>query len=91
MPYDNEKEYRFLEIHPRDVQPVVKFRPRGYELIRYREFDWRNGDADVLRKIIVGPAADYEKARTYAKRCLDDFGFKNVEIIRSDIPYRACN
>ncbi|MHB8388590.1 MAG: DUF2971 domain-containing protein [Acidobacteriaceae bacterium] len=91
MSYDNEKEYRFLEIHGGNVQPTVKFRPRGYELIKYREFDWRSADADVLKKIVVGPAADFEKSRAFAERCLEDFGFKNVEIVRSHIPYRTSN
>jgi hypothetical protein len=90
MAYGSEEEYRFLEMYLADITAGVKFRPRDYELIKYREFDWRSAGGDVLKKIIVGPAADYEKARAFAQRCLDDFGFTNVEIVRSDIPYRSC-
>jgi hypothetical protein len=89
--FGHEREYRFLQMHRRDTQPNIKYRPRAYELIRYLEFDWRSIGEDVLKKIVVGPAADYEKARAFAQRCLDDFGFKNVEIVRSDIPYRSCH
>ncbi len=89
MAYGNEKEYRFLELYRFDRCPEVKFRPRGYDLIKYLEFDWRSIGEDVLKKIVVGPAADYEKARAFAQRCLDDFGFKHVDIVRSDIPYRS--
>lgn len=88
--FKNEREYRFLQMHRGDTQPNLKFRPRADELIRYLEFDWRAAGEDVFRKIVIGPAADYEKAPAYAQRCLDDFGFKNVEIVRSDIPYRSC-
>jgi hypothetical protein len=89
--YKNEDEHRLLEIGQPSLHPPLLFRPRAHELIKYSEFGWRSAGEDVLKKIVVGPSADYERARAFAQRCLDDFGFKNVEIIRSDIPYRSCN
>lgn len=85
--YINENEYRFLEVHRADGQLEVKFRPRAYELIRYREFDWRNAGAGVLKKIVIGPAADKGKSREFAERCLHDSRCNDVEIVCSDIPY----
>jgi hypothetical protein len=86
--YENEKEYRFLELHRADASPDVKFRPRDYELIRYREFGWRSAAAGALKRIVVGPGADCKKSREYADQCLHDCGFSGVEIACSNIPYR---
>jgi hypothetical protein len=90
--YSNEQEYRFLEIFPVDMPtPDVKYRGRAHSSIpvRYREFDWRNVAAQSLRKIVLGPAADPDKARQFASDCLSAFHTGTVEICPSKIPYRA--
>lgn len=87
--YANEREFRFLQIHRADEPPTVKVRARGYGLVKYREFDWRAIAPDALKKIIVGPAAVYGTASQFAQDCLGLFHFKNVEVARSKIPYRA--
>ncbi len=48
--YNNEKEYRFLEVHGGDQPPEVKLRVRRYSLIKYREFDWRTAAAGALKR-----------------------------------------
>ena len=88
--YKNEREYRFLQIHRADIPPPeVKRRYRPYELVKYREFDWRRLRAGALKQIIVGPAADRSKAIQFATDCLSEFHVGDVEITCSDIPYRA--
>lgn len=87
--YSNEKEYRFLQIHPADRPPDVKFRSRSYSLVRYREFDWRTLAAKALKEIIVGPAADKEKASQFARECLREFNTTHTKLTYSGIPYRA--
>jgi hypothetical protein len=88
--YRNEQEYRFLQVHRADVPPPeVKVRGRPYSLIRYREFDWKAPAPEALRRIVVGPAADFEKASQFARDCLKTFHSGTVEIVRSEIPYRA--
>ncbi|MGY3347726.1 MULTISPECIES: DUF2971 domain-containing protein [unclassified Bradyrhizobium] len=90
--YSNEAEYRFLQIHKAGPHPApeVKYRTRPYELVRYREFDWRTASAKSLKKIIVGPAADKAKAPLFAKDCLRAFHTSEaVEIAFSTIPYRS--
>jgi Protein of unknown function (DUF2971) len=88
--YSNEREYRFMQIHRGDLPPPeVKLRSRPHSLIKYREFDWRKAGAGTLKRIIVGPAADYDKASQFARDCLRMFHTGAVEIDRSDIPYRA--
>jgi hypothetical protein len=88
--YRNEMEFRFLQLHQADVPPPeVKQRYRSYELVRYREFDWRRLHAGALKQIIVGPAADCRKATQFAADCLAAFDIQNVEITCSTIPYRA--
>jgi len=88
--YKNEQEYRFLQIHRADVPPPeVKRRYRSYELVRYREFDWRRLAAGALKGIIVGPAGDRSKATRFAEDCVAAFRVRDVEIASSKIPYRA--
>lgn len=87
--YSNEREYRFLEAHPID-QPVpgVKIRYRPYSLIRYREFNWRQLAPGALKQIVIGPAADRQKAHQFARDCLRFFHSRTVQMSRSDIPYQ---
>jgi len=88
--YNNEREYRFLQIHRADIPaPDVKFRSRPYALVRYREFDWNAVAADALKTIIIGPAADSLKATQFAQDCIASFAGRSVEVIPSKIPYRA--
>jgi hypothetical protein len=65
--YKNEKEYRLLQIHSAVPPPIVNYRSRHYSLIKYREFDWRSLAAKALKKIIVGPSADKQKAFKFAR------------------------
>jgi len=87
--YNNEKEYRFLEAHGADQPPDVKLRVRCYSLIKYREFDWKSTAAGALKRIVAGPATDHERASQFARDCLRMFPAGPVEIVRSEIPYRA--
>ena len=88
--YRNESEYRFLQIHRADFPPPeVKRRYRSYELVKYREFDWKRLQAGTLKRIVVGPAADRTKATRFAADCLATCNAGNVEVACSEIPYRA--
>jgi hypothetical protein len=88
--YENEREYRFMQIHRADSPPPeVKVRARPYSLVKYREFDWKAVASGALKQIVVGPAADYEKASQFARDCLRLFHARGVGITRSRIPYRA--
>jgi len=88
--YRNEQEYRFLEMFSSKVTPPdVKIRTRPYSLVRYREFDWRAGASGALKGIVVGPAADRDKAPQFARDCLRSFHVGTVELTSSNIPYRA--
>jgi hypothetical protein len=90
--YEKEAEFRFLQIFGRDEPMDVKWRARSNELVAYREFDWRGTQPRVLKRIIIGPAADRQKATRFIKECLTAYHPKNqvdVEIDYSTIPYRA--
>jgi hypothetical protein len=88
--YANELEYRFMQVHPPGNQPLeTKLRTRSYSSIRYQEFDWKSAGRDVLKKIVIGPAADVERATTFAGDSLLLTDQQAVAIIRSDIPYRG--
>lgn len=88
--YVNEREFRFIQIHPLDSQPLVtKLRTRSYSSIRYQEFDWKDAGRDVLKKIVIGPAADVENATAFAKESLLLADQQAVAITCSAVPYRA--
>jgi len=88
--YKNEQEYRFLQIFPaNETPPDLKRRYRAFELVKYREFNWKNLQPGALKRIIVGPAADRSKASRFAADCLSAFHNGYVEVAQSQIPYRA--
>jgi hypothetical protein len=88
--YANEVEYRFLQLHAADPVPEVKYRTRPYELVRYREFDWRAGAAAALKKVVIGPAADKTKGALFVKECLRaHHRGPSVELTASAVPYRS--
>jgi len=90
--YKNEVEYRFHQLHagPPHPAPEVKYRTRPYELVRYREFDWRANAAAALKKVVVGPAADKTKGALFVKECLHAYHHgPSVELTASAIPYRS--
>lgn len=88
--YKNESEYRFLQIHSADAPPPeAKLRSCPYSLVKYREFDWRSVAAGALKEIVIGPAADRDKAVQFAKDCLRSFHGTVFEPFHSRIPYKA--
>lgn len=88
--YSNEQEYRFLEAHGIESPvPGIKLRPRRYSLVKYREFNWRKAVPEALNQIVIGPAADHQKASRFAKDCLDLLHSGTVKITHSEIPHRA--
>lgn len=86
--YDNEKEYRLLEMIPMRNSSKMKLRPKAHELIKYREFNWRELGVIPI-KIIIGPAADQEKAFDFAKKCIQGYPGNIIEIAGSGIPYKS--
>jgi hypothetical protein len=87
--YNNEQEYRFLDIYPTQQKPLAETRVRHCSLIKYTEFDWRTHAPVSLKRIVIGPTADQEKAIEFAQACLREFDLETVEITCSKIPYRA--
>lgn len=87
--YENESEFRFLQIFRADEPPPeLKRRFRPHEMVKYREFDWGT-IAGALRQIVVGPAADRHKGKRFGEDCLTAFNREQVPVNHSEIPYRA--
>jgi DUF2971 family protein len=87
--YCNETEYRFFQLFRFDATvPNIKYRAQPYSLTKYREFDWRKVAAESLKKVVVGPAADPDKAFQFAADCLRHFHSGSVDICPSHVPYR---
>ena len=92
MDYHAEEEYRFQAIQRGDQPPVGALsRHRPYGLVRYVEYDWRSNASGALKKIMIGPAADEVKARTFIATCLDVFGYDPSKVVvqKSPTPYRS--
>jgi hypothetical protein len=88
--YRNEREFRFMQLHRADiVPPSVRLRARRSTLVKYRDFDWKSAAPAALTRIVIGPAADFDKAERFSKDCLNLFHSGKVNITRSTIPYRA--
>lgn len=88
--YENEKEYRFLQLFRGDQLPSgVRRRYRSYEMVQYAEFPWRDLCVGALKRIVVGPSADRPKALRFARECVSAFHTVPVDVIYSEIPYRA--
>jgi hypothetical protein len=88
--YNNEKEYRFFQMYAKGVTPPdIKLRPRSYELIKYRQFDWKRLSPNALKRVVIGPAADAAKATQFVADCLATYHAQDVEIVSSRIPYRV--
>jgi len=90
--YKNEKEIRFIEIHPKELAAAeIKVRSRPYSLVKYRECDWRSVAPKALKKIVIGPSAVAERSRAhqFVMDCLSAFHYEDVTPFRSAIPYRS--
>jgi len=91
--YRDEQEARVLvtgELVELQSSKMHRTRPRGSELVSYIELPFSPSirDAGVLRRIRVGPAASAESVKS-ARALLRSVGLASVEVIKSEIPYRA--
>jgi hypothetical protein len=90
--YAEEQEYRFLQMHAAGNEaPDVRLRARGSALVRYTPFRWAREQASALTGIVIGPAADGRRARTFVRECLKhaELDVSRIRIRRSQIPYRG--
>ena len=91
--YKNEKEYRFLQVLQKSAETSgIKYRQRSHSLVKYREFDWRNSAPNVLKKIVIGPAADLKTSNNFVEDCLRASHYPLNHVVNvspSEIPYRS--
>jgi hypothetical protein len=87
--YHNEQEYRFIQIHPADREPSVKFRSRPNMLLRYREFDWKATVPQAFKEIVIGPGIEPRIGGRFVHDCLRAyFPLATPHVQLSGIPYR---
>jgi len=89
--YENEKEYRFLKVRGvNEPNDDLEYRTRLNSVIRFTELHWKIEGQDILREIVIGPAADKILATSSANNCLRAAGFDpdSINISKSKIPYR---
>lgn len=83
--YRNEQEYRFLQLFRANAEPAVS--TRGH--VKYRKYDWRSAAPVALTRVVVGPAADKERAIQFARDCSASAHVGQVDVVVSKIPYRS--
>ena len=88
--YQDENEYRLIQIFPAGKKPAdVAVRRASGGNVQFRRFDWRTHQSNSLRRIIIGPAAEYKESCQFVNDCLNRSGLEGVEISRSNLLYRA--
>jgi Protein of unknown function (DUF2971) len=90
--YRSEQEFRFLHLRRIDAElRDIKLRARNTSLIRFLEFPWVQATEPLIHTITIGPAANYEKAKEFVKRCASEanLSIQDHQIVRSAIPYRG--
>lgn len=87
--YAHEQEVRLLMTGTTDnLTPFIKTRSRGSDIVPYIPHPWNVREPGAIVEVLVGPAAP-PGAEDAIRSMLATYGLKNVEIGRSDIPYRA--
>jgi hypothetical protein len=88
--YRHESEYRFLRVYPPEQPSVrLKHRQRTGASIGYEEFKWVVASISPLRRIVAGPACNFNQAAQFIQDLLPRTPAPPVELSRSLIPYRA--
>ncbi|MEZ7498598.1 DUF2971 domain-containing protein [Flavobacterium sp. Arc3] len=100
--FDEEKEFRLEykidgNINKNDNSKLL-FRSNGSLIIPFYKIEYvnRNDKLSIeseykklpIEKIIIGPSLDYELNKNSIESFLLKFGYENIEIIQSKIPYR---
>jgi hypothetical protein len=89
--YSNEQEMRLILVNePTTLAPYIKTRVRGSEIVPYVPDLMDLKTAGSIAQIVVGPAADYPRARHGAEQLLRSLGIDPENVIsQSQIPYRG--
>lgn len=100
--FDEEKEFRLEykidgNINEKDNNKLL-FRSNGSLIIPFYKIEYvdKNDNLSIgwqykklpIEKIIIGPSLDYELNKNSIESFLLKFGYENIEIIQSKIPYR---
>lgn len=86
--YEHEQEVRLIIGKPRSLATRVTTRLRGSEIVPYIAYPMPLREPQHIAEIVVGPAAPPDAERT-VRAMLNSLGLDpNIEVGRSDIPYR---
>lgn len=85
--FEEERESRIFVRS--DNIDEVKLRERNGAFIPYIEFAYAKNSKLPIRKIIISPTEDYERKEASLQLLLQKTGYDDVEIKRSESPYRT--
>jgi hypothetical protein len=88
--FREEAEWRlaFL-LNPNSLPADINLRPGGSMLVPYLRISLRLDDQPIgIWKVIVGPCPHPSEAANAVKMLLESQGFKGIEVVSSQIPYR---
>ena len=85
--FRHEEEWRLVVGPLPEDSEKICYRPTKRTVIPYTEIDFNSAGLPIER-IVVGPGPHQKRSATSLKQMLKNFGFKNVEVSQSEIPYR---
>jgi len=83
--FSEESENRFHLSNPGKEQVLIL--EKNGILIPYVELKMHKGLKLPVRRVTIGPTADYERAKKGVEFLLEKNGFPNVEVLKSEIPF----
>lgn len=84
--FKDEEEWRLVVCPLPEDSKKICYRPTKRTVIPYVKIHFKLGLP--IERIVVGPGPHQERSAHSLKQMLKNFGFKNVEVSRSEIPYR---
>lgn len=82
--YNYEEEVRYVTAN--DEFPETCYRVSNNIVVPYKKVYFHK---KVLKKIVIGPTADFERTADSLKEYLVSKGFDHVDIVKSNVPYRV--
>jgi hypothetical protein len=84
--FEEETENR-LHLAYSDLETTRMLEKNGI-LIPYVELKTKNGKKLPIKQITIGPTIDFDRAEKGVRFLLERYGYRNVKVLRSQIPFK---
>ncbi|NOR23252.1 MAG: hypothetical protein GQ542_02475, partial [Desulforhopalus sp.] len=87
--FRHEEEWRLVVGPLPEDSEEICYRPTKLTVTPYVEIDFSSDELPLpIERIVVGPGPHQERSARSLEQMLKKFGFENVEVAQSKIPYR---